>query len=105
MLEMSRIFYNDDIIESELEYISRSMGGKPPMHSAAELSSFLEAEGIQPGPSAVVVQSAYQLAQEASRNLDYKLSKYYYEIVLELTENDDIRDTIEELEQTIRDLG
>ncbi|MCI8776826.1 MAG: hypothetical protein HFK00_05475 [Oscillospiraceae bacterium] len=105
MLEMSRIFYNDDIIESELEYISRSMGGKPPVHSASELSSFLEAESIQPGPSAVVVQSAYQLAQEASRNLDYKLSKFYYEIVLELTESDEIRDTIEELEQTIRDLA
>ena len=52
-----------------------------------------------------MVQSAYQLAQEASRNLDYKLSKFYYEIVLELTESDEIRDTIEELEQTIRDLA
>ncbi|MGN0621176.1 MAG: tetratricopeptide repeat protein [Porcipelethomonas sp.] len=104
MLEMSRIFCDDDIIETEAEYIAGCMGSKPRMHSAKELAEFLESESIQPGPSAVVVQSAYKMGQDASRELDYKLAKYFYEVILELTENDDIRDIVEDLDRTIKDL-
>jgi hypothetical protein len=74
-------------------------------HSPAELAAFLESEKIQPGPSAAVVQLSYQLGQRAERELDYKMAKYYYETVLEMTEDDNIRDNIETLERTINNLN
>lgn len=107
MLEMSRIFLGDTaIIRNEMKFISDALGlgSNPAPHSREQLIHILNTEKIQPGPSAVVVNSAYEMAKHAEQNLDYELAKYFYEVVWELTENDDIRDEICELERTIGDL-
>lgn len=107
MLEMSRIFLNDTrLIENEMKYISNSMGlgSIPPAHSREQLMNIMKAEKIQPGPSALVVDTAYFLGQHAQQNLDYEMAKYFYEVVWELTENDDVRDMIAEIDRTIKDI-
>lgn len=104
MLEMSRIFYDNELVESEEDFLAHITGRRPARHTAKELEEFLESERIQPGPSYVVIDSAYKLAQDAARKLDYKLAKYLYEVVLELTESGEVRDMVEDLGRTIRDL-
>lgn len=107
MLEMSRIFMNDTkLIENEYKYISNciGIGAQPPEHNRGELMAIMNAENIQPGPSALVVDTAYFLGKHSQQELDYEMAKYYYEIVWELTENDDIKDEIAEIERTIKDM-
>lgn len=107
LLEMSRIFYKSDMYESEMQYIANTlgMGSHPPKHSSAELMEILQSEKIQPGPSAAVVKTAYFLAKRFEEQLDFKNAKYFYEIVWELTEDDDINEHIQELSSTIKDLN
>lgn len=108
MLEMSRIFMGDsELIETEMKYISNCMGlgSIPPSHSREQLMNIMKAEKIQPGPSALAVNTAYFLAQHSQQNLDYNMAKYFYEVVWELTENDDVKDTIAEIERTIKDMN
>lgn len=105
MLEMSRIFYNDEeLIENEMKYISNcmGMGSAPPAHSPAQLMEILRKEGLQPGPSILVVNTAYALSKHAQQELNYELAKYYLETVWELTEDDEVKDDIAELERAIR---
>lgn len=107
MLEMSRIFMNDSkLIENEMKYISNCMGlgSIPPAHSREQLMNIMKAEKIQPGPSALVVDTAYFLGQHSQQNLDYEMAKYFYEVVWELTENDDVKDMIAEIERAIKDM-
>lgn len=107
MLEMSRIFCGDSpVIATEMKYISKSMGlgATPPSHNQQQLMKIMEDEKIQPGPSAVVVNSAYFLAKHSQQNLDYEMAKYFYKVVWELTENDDVQDVIDEIDRTIKDI-
>ncbi len=108
MLEMSRIFLGaaDHAIMRETQYISECMGrgATPPAHNQQQLMQILETEGIQPGPSAMVVNTAYFLAKHSQQELEYEMAKYYYEVVWELTENDEIADIIAEIDRTIRNL-
>ncbi len=106
MLEMSRIFYNNkELIKNEMEYISKSLGlgSVPAEHTQAQLMKILEDEAIQPGPSILVVDTAYFLAKRNHQELNYELAKYFYEVVWELIENDDVEDIIAELDRTIKD--
>ena len=66
--------------------------------------SLMTEEKIQPGPSVNVIQAAYFLAKRSEEQLEFKNAKYYYEIVWELTEDDNINDHIQELTSTIKDL-
>ncbi len=103
MLEMSRIFHNDEeVLEREMKYISNSLGSVPAKHSPAQLMDILQKEGIQPGPSILVVNTAYGLAMHAKQELNYELAKYYLETVWELTETDDVKDEIAEIERAIK---
>jgi len=106
LLEMCGIFYKPDLYESELQYISNclGMGSLPPKHTSSELMSLMTEEKIQPGPSVNVIQAAYFLAKRSEEQLEFKNAKYYYEIVWELTEDDNINDHIQELTSTIKDL-
>ncbi|MGN1480759.1 hypothetical protein [Porcipelethomonas sp.] len=106
MLEMSKIFFSSDIIKTETEYISKCMGlgSAPPKHTQKQLMDMMIEEHIQPGPSAAVVQTAYALAKQFESQLDFTNAKYFYEIVWELTEDDDISQHINELSSAIRDI-
>lgn len=106
MLEMSRIFLSESkLIDNEVEFISSRLGGSyPPPHTREQLMDIMIDEKIQPGPSALVVSTANFLAKHAQQELDYELAKYFYETVFELTELDEIREKIENLENDIRSM-
>lgn len=103
MLEMSRIFLGDNKhIDDEYEYIANRMGKTPPEHTQQQLMDIMNAEQIQPGPPALVVATANFLAKHAKQELDYELALFYYETVWELTELDDVKEQIEELETILK---
>lgn len=108
MIEMSRIFLGGEnpAIQRETAYIADciGLGSTPPAHNQQQLMAIMEAEGIQPGPSALVVNTAYFLAKHSQQQLEYEMAKYYYEVVWELTENDEIADMIAEIDRTMNDL-
>lgn len=106
LLQMSRIFKESELYASELEYISKCMGlgSVPPMYNTNELMNILIAENIQPGPSASVVHIANLLAKEFESKLELKYAKYFYEIVCELTEDENILEHLQELDKSIKNL-
>lgn len=109
MLEMSRFFLgaNSPAIQRETHYIAECMGlgSNPPSHNQQQLMHILETEGIQPGPSVMVVNTAYALARHSQQELNYEMAKYYYEIVWELTESDEVEDIIAEINRTLKNLN
>lgn len=106
LLQMCRIFHKHELYESELKYISDKLGlgSVPQRKNPQELMEILNKEKIQPGPSSNVIQTAYFLAKRAEEQLDFQLAKYYYEIVWELTEDEDVSDRIQEISNTLKDL-
>lgn len=44
------------------------------------------------------------LAKHSHQQLDYEMAKYYYETVWELTESDDVKEIIDEIDITLRDI-
>jgi tetratricopeptide (TPR) repeat protein len=106
MLELSRLFFESDMIDSEMSYISGCMGigSVPQKHTSAELMQIMQNNQIQPGPSTAVIQTAYFLAKKSESALEFRNAKFYYEIVWELTEDDSISNTIQELSNTIKDI-
>ena len=107
MLEMSRIFCNDKkLIENELKYIAgcTGIGALPPKHSKEQLLEIMRFENIPAGPSELVINTAYYLAKHSHQQLDYEMAKYYYETVWELTESDDVKEIIDEIDITLRDI-
>ncbi len=104
---MCGIFYKPDLYESELQYISNclGMGSLPPKHTSSELMSLMTEEKNTARPLRKCYSSkAYFLAKRSEEQLEFKNAKYYYEIVWELTEDDNINDHIQELTSTIKDL-
>ncbi|MGN0612782.1 MAG: tetratricopeptide repeat protein [Porcipelethomonas sp.] len=106
LLQMSHIFRESDLYATELEYITKCMGlgSVPPKYSTQELMNILLAENIQPGPSAAVVHLANNIAKNFESELELEYARYFYEIVWELTEDEDTHDHIQELSKTISDM-
>lgn len=107
MIEMSKIFYNNKkLLDNEMKYISGCMGigALPPRHTKEQLLEIMKYESIPAGPSELVINTAYLLAKRSHQQLDYVMAKYYYETVWELTENDDVKEIIDEINRTLRDM-
>ncbi len=106
LLQMSRIFRNSELHETEYDYILERMGAfvAPKDYTSDELMNILQSENIQPGPSAAVVHIANVIAKDFETNLDLKNAKYFYGIVYELTESSDIFDHMQQLDVTIKNI-
>lgn len=106
LLQMSHIFKESELYASELEYITNSMGlGRlPQMYNTDQLMNILLSENIQPGPSAAVVSIANSIAKDFEKELELKYAKYFYDIVYELTEDQQTLKHIQELSKNINDM-
>lgn len=104
LLQMSKIFRESPLYETELEYITQQMGlgREPKMFTTNELMNILIAENIQPGPSAAVVHIANTVAKQLEEEKEFKHAKYFYEIVYELTEDEKTLDHIKEITKSIK---
>lgn len=102
LLQMSHIFKDSKLYESELEYISNCMGHTPKLYNNNQLMNILISENIQPGPSAAVVHISNTLAKDFEKNNELKHAKYFYDIVYELTEDKNTFEHIQELSQKLR---
>ncbi len=105
LLQMSHIFKDSELYATELDYISKSMGlsGLPKMYDTNQLMDILLGENIQPGPSAAVVHIANSVAKELENESEFKYAKYFYDIVYELTEDQNTLNHIKEISKKIRD--
>ncbi len=103
MLQMSNLFRESDLYETELEYIGRNLGysGEPPLFDKNQLMVIMNNENIQPGPPAAVAGIANHVAKEFEDQGELKYAKYFYDIVYDLTESEKIGEHIEELEKKI----
>ncbi len=106
LLQMSHIFKESELYASELEFITKSMGLSrlPQMYNTNQLMDILLSENIQPGPSAAVVYIANSIAKEFEQQLELKYAKYFYDIVYELTEDQQTLKHIQELSKNIKDM-
>ncbi len=102
LLQMSKLFRNSSLHETEYEYISNQLGHSPKTYTSTELMNILINENIQPGPSAAVVHIANTVANDFEAEQNLKYAKYFYEIVYELTEDAKTYEHIEELQKSIR---
>ncbi len=106
LLQMSRIFRHSELHEPEREYIVKQMGlsETPKDYTSDELMNILTSENIQPGPSAAVVHLANVIAKDFEQTLDLRNARLFYGIVYELTENKDILEHLNELDNSIRNI-
>lgn len=104
LLQMSKIFRESDLYESELEYITQQMGlgHAPQMFNTNELMNILIAENIQPGPSAAVVHLANTVAKQFEDEGQLQYAKRFFEIVHELTEDEKTLEHIKEIAKKIK---
>ena len=104
LLQMSRIFRESPLYESELEYIKNQMGisGEPDFYDKDELLNILLSENIQPGPSAAVVAVANEVAKKLEDDSEYAYARYFYAIIYELIENEYAKQKMEELDRLIK---
>ena len=104
LLQMSKIFRDSPLYETELEYITQQMGlgHEPQMFTTNELMHILINENIQPGPSAAVVHIANTVAKQFEDENKPEYAKYFYEIVYELTEDEKTGEHIKEITKSIK---
>ena len=104
LLQMSKIFRESDLYETELEYITQQMGlgHAPAMFNTNELMNILITENIQPGPSAAVVHIANTVAKQFEDEGELLFAKRFYEIVFELTEDEKTGEHIKEIAKKIK---
>lgn len=101
LLQMSKIFRESDLHETELKFISNSLGHSPKTYTSTELMNILITENIQPGPSAAVVHLANTIAKDFDEKNDLRYAKYFYDIVYELTEDEKTLNRIQEIEKQL----
>ena len=103
LLQMSRIFRDSPLYESELRYIMDKTGVTvPKFYSKEELMDILLSESIQPGPSAAVVAVANEVAKKLEDDSEYAYAKYFYAIIYELIENEYAKHKMDELDKLIK---
>ena len=103
LLQMSRIFRESPLYETELRYIIDKMGGaSPSFYNRDDLMNLLLSENIQPGPSAAVVAVANEVAKKLEDDSEYAYAKYFYAIIYELIENEYAKQKMEELDMKIK---
>jgi tetratricopeptide (TPR) repeat protein len=90
------------IAQSELLYISEKTGKKIKQPKSEEIIKLLESNKIQIGANPLVISIAHYIAKEALENENVYMSKYFTEIVYDLTKDEDYKKAIEDLNKLIK---
>jgi tetratricopeptide (TPR) repeat protein len=85
------------VAQSELLYISEITEKKIKQPKSEEVLKLLENKKIQIGANHLVISIAHYIAKEALKNRDVYMSKYFTEIVYDLTKDEDFKKTLEDL--------
>jgi tetratricopeptide (TPR) repeat protein len=90
--------------QSELLYISEKTGIKIKQPKSDEIIELLKDKNIQIGANNLVISIAHYIGKEALKNKNVYMSKYFTEIVYDLTKDEDFKKTIENLNSLIEKL-
>jgi len=93
------------IAQSELMYISEITDKKITKPKSEEIIELLNNKNIQIGANRLVLSIAHYIAKEALKNKDVYMAKYFTEILYDLTEDEDFKKTIEELNILIKKMN
>jgi tetratricopeptide (TPR) repeat protein len=89
------------IAQSELLFISEKTGKKIQQPKNDKIIKLLKNKNIQIGANNLVISIAHYIGKEALKNKNLQMSKYFIEIVYDLTKDEDFKKTIEDLNSLI----
>jgi len=85
------------VVQSELLYISEKTGEKIKKPKSEEILKLLKSKKIQIGANNLVISIAHYFAKEALKNKNLYIARYFTEIVYDLTEDEDFKKTLEDI--------
>jgi len=87
----------DKVAYYELVYISNKTGLeiKPP--DSHSIKKILEDNDIQFGANILILSIVYSIGQEAQKNNQNEIAKFYYNIVFDLTKDNEIKKVMDNL--------
>ena len=92
------------VAQSELLYIFEKTGKKLKQPKFEEIEKLLENKKIQMGANHLVISIAHYIGKEALKNKDVYMSKYFTEIVYDLTKDEDFKKIIDDLNKIIMEM-
>jgi tetratricopeptide (TPR) repeat protein len=85
------------VAHSELFYISNKTGLEINPPNYQKIIKLLEENDIQVGANRLILSIAYSIGCEAQKNGQNEMAKYFYSIVFDLTNDEEIKKIIEKL--------
>jgi tetratricopeptide (TPR) repeat protein len=85
------------IAHSELLYISNKIGLEIKSPDQQNILKLLKDNDIQFGANDLILSIAYSIGQEAQKNNQNSIAKYFYSIVFDLTEDNEIKEIMDKL--------
>ena len=92
------------IAQSELLYISEKTGKNVKQPKSDEIIELLKNKEIQIGANHLVISIAHYIGKEALKSKNVYMSKYFTEIVYDLTKDEDFKKTIDNLNDLIENM-
>ena len=99
----SRYFEESKQVTSELFYIAEQLGKLPEAPEPEYIKQLFEQEDIQYGASDFVIGAAYQIFKSCMDNNDIKSAVYYLYVVYDLTHDDEVKNLIEKLSNSLNE--
>jgi tetratricopeptide (TPR) repeat protein len=95
---LSIYFDKEDMVAySELDFISKKTGLEVKPLDSQSLLKLLKDNNIQFGANNFILSIAYSIGQEAQKNNHNDTAEYYYNIVFDLTKDNEVKELIDKL--------
>jgi len=95
---LSISFDKDDMVaHSELNFISNKTGLEIKCPDPQSMINILKENDIQFGANDLILNIAYSIGLEAHKNNNYEMAEYFYNVVFDLTNDEEIKKLIDKL--------